>query len=410
MIIAVSDTSSIAIIGAGQAGAQAAQSLRHAGFDGRLELIGDEPFAPYQRPPLSKAYLAGDLEADRLTILPERFYAESEIECRFGSPVEEFLVREHRIALADGTVIDFDKALITTGSRSRPLPLPGADLDGVYALRNIHDVDRLRPRLEAGQRAIIIGGGYIGMEVAAVVRKAGLEVCVIEAAERIMARATCAAVSEYFEALHADNGVRIETGAGVTGIAAGDGELVVATSSGPRAGEWVLIGIGGQPNVELAADAGLAIDNGIAVDEFCRTSAPDVFAAGDCTSFPSARYGRRIRLESVQNAIDQAKAAALAMLDRGEAYDPVPWFWSDQYDTKFQIAGLNQDADQFIVRGDPASGSFAVGYLQAGRLIALDAINRPRDYMQARRMVPTAEPVDVAKLADAEVPLAKIGA
>ncbi len=399
----------IVIIGAGQAGAQAAQSLRQAGFDGRLLLIGDEPQAPYQRPPLSKKYLAGEFEPERLTLLPEKFYSDNAVECLFGTPVAQLDVDACTATLRDGFVITFDQALMATGSRSRALPIAGADHEGVFSLRSIADVDAMRAHARPGQRVVIIGGGYIGLEVAAIARQLGLDVRVIEAAERIMARTAPAVVSHSFEALHRDHGVVIETGAGVHGISRGGaGELVVDTTTGAHPADWILVGIGGQPNVELAAEAGLAVDNGIVVDELCRTSARHIFAAGDCCNFPSARYGARLRLESVQNAIDQAKAAALAMLDQGEPYDPVPWFWSDQYDTKLQIAGLGQGADEHVVRGDPASGSFAVAHLREGKLIALDAINAPRDYMHARRLVPTLTAVDRAALADPDVPLNKV--
>ena len=399
-------TKTFVIVGAGQAGAQAAQSLRQAGYDGRLVLIGDEVHAPYQRPPLSKKFLAGEVSADRVTLQPEKFYADNTIECLFGSRVATLHAAARKLTLDDGFSIDFDKALIATGSRSRALPLPGADLDGVVSLRSIADVDGMRPRIQPGQRVIIIGAGYIGLEVAAMTRSLGLEVRVVEAAARVMVRTAPEVVSRYFEDLHRANGVELETGVAVEAIARGaGGELCVTTSAGAFAADWVLVAIGGQPNAEIGGDAGLAIDNGIAVDDHCRTSAPGIYAAGDCTSFPSARYGRRLRLESVQNAIDQAKAAALAMLDQGAPYDPVPWFWSDQFETKLQIAGLGQGADEYVVRGDPASGAFAVAHLSAGRMIALDAINAPRDYMHARRLVPTAGAVDLAALADPAVPL-----
>lgn len=399
----------IVIIGAGQAGAQTAQSLRQAGFDGRLVLIGEEPQAPYQRPPLSKKYLAGEFEQERLALLPEKFYSDNAVECLFGTAVVALDVDASTATLSNGHVVKFDQALIATGSRSRALPIAGADLEGVFSLRSIADVDAMRVHARAGQRVIIIGGGYIGLEVAAIARQLGLEVRVIEAAERIMARTAPAVVSQHFEALHRGNGVEIETGVGVNAIErGGDGSLQVVTTMGGHAADWVLVGIGGQPNVELAAEAGLAVDNGIVVDEFCRTSAQHIFAAGDCCNFPSARYATRLRLESVQNAIDQAKAAVLAMLDQGVPYDPVPWFWSDQYDTKLQIAGLGVGAVAHVVRGDPASGSFAVAHLRDGRLIALDAINAPRDYMHARRLVPTSTAVDRAALADPEVALNKV--
>lgn len=402
----LSENATIAVIGAGQAAAQAVQTLRKSGFTGRLCLIGDEVHAPYQRPPLSKKYLAGTLAAERLALLPDVFYTENNVECRFGMPVAKLDPSAGNLTMANGDVIRFDRALIATGSRSRALPMRGAELPGVYSLRSIADVDRLRPDVQIGQRVIIIGGGYIGLEVAAIVRGLGLEVTVVEAADRVMARTAPAVVSRYFEKLHAKHGVAFDLGSGVERIRQNaSGKLEIVTGNGIHEADWVLVGIGAVPNVEIAERAGLTIENGIAVDNLCCTSAPNIFAAGDCTSFPSAHYGRRLRLESVQNAIEQGKAAALAMLGEAAAYDPVPWFWSDQYNTKFQIAGLSQFSDEHIVRGDPATGTFSVAHLRDGRLIALDAINQPRDYMHARRMVPHTTIDDGHTIADAAVPL-----
>lgn len=398
-----------AIIGAGQAGGQAAQTLRQAGYDGRIVLIGDEPHPPYQRPPLSKKYLAGEIGSERLALLPEAFYTDNAIECRFGVCVETLDAGGKALTLGTGERLAFDRALIATGSRARPLPIPGADLEGVFPLRAIADVDRVRPFVARGARLTIIGAGYIGLEVAAIARGIGLDVTVIETAPRIMARTAPAIVSQYFENLHRAHGVHFQLGTTVQSIAAGGAtRLEVETDHGVHEADCLLFGIGGMANQELAAQAGIAVANGVVVDEFCRTSAPDIFAAGDCASFPSARYGRRLRLESVQNAIDQAKAAALSMIGQGAPYDPVPWFWSDQYDVKLQIAGLGQDADEHVVRGDVASGTFSVAHLQKGHLIALDAINSPREYMSARRLVPTAAPIDRARIEDASQPLASV--
>ncbi len=394
----------IAIIGAGQAGAQAVMTLRAGGFDGRLFLIGEEGHPPYQRPPLSKRYLTGDVDHGRLALLPETFFDENDVTCEFANAAIRLDVGARRIELADGAEIDFDQALIATGSKPRPLAVTGADHEGVFAIRNLADVNAMRPSLGRDGRAIIIGGGYIGLEVAACCRALGLEVVVLEAGERVMGRTTSEVVSRYFEGLHRGNGVRIEVGSIVERIdRRASGELVVSTGDGDFVGDWVLVGIGAVPNDGLAQRAGLGVANGILVDACARTTAPGIFAAGDCTSFPSARYGRRIRLESVQNAIDQAKVAARAMLGLDVHYDPVPWFWSDQYDVKYQIAGLSQFSDGQVVRGDIEAGSFAVAYLRENRLMAVDAINRPRDYMQARRLVPTVEPVDLDLLRDPSV-------
>ncbi|MGI9410187.1 MAG: NAD(P)/FAD-dependent oxidoreductase, partial [Hyphomicrobiaceae bacterium] len=350
---------------------------------------------------LSKTYLKGEAGRDRLALSPEQFYLEHEVDRRTANPVQQLDVAQKSLTLKDGSVVAFDKALLATGSRSRMLPIPGADLAGVATLRTIDDVDRIRAAVKNGGTWVVIGAGYIGLEVAAVLRALGLEVHVLEAADRVMSRTSGETISRFFEGVHRKHGVAIELNAAVRAISKSEnGKFTVETDAGPCHADGVLVGIGGQPNVELAEAAGLDVANGIVVDDLCRTSAEGILAAGDCTIFPSARYGRDIRLESVQNAIDQAKAAALSMLGQGKPYDPVPWFWSDQYDVKYQIAGLCTGADKEIVRGDPASGAFSVAYLQAGRLIALDAINRPRDYMFARRLVPTPSPVDETVLSD----------
>ncbi len=401
-----SNNNTIVIIGAGQAGAQAVMSLRAGGFTGPLFLFGEEGHAPYQRPPLSKKYLAGDVTRDSLALLPDAFFKESDVRCEFANGVIHLDVERRRLELADGANVAFDQALLATGSKPRPLAIAGVDHEGVFAIRNLADVNTMRPLVRASGQAVIIGGGYIGLEVAACCRSLGLAVTLLEAGERVMARTTSAVVSQHFETLHRANGVRVELGATVRGIdKRPSGALVVETDGDAHVCDWVLIGIGAVANDGLAKRAGLKIENGIAVDETTQTSAQGIFAAGDCASFPSGRYGRRLRLESVQNAIDQSKAAAQAMLGRPVTYDPSPWFWSDQYDVKYQIAGLSQLADREIVRGDVRSGSFSVAYLREGRLIAVDAINRPRDYMQARRLVPTMAPVVEMKLRDPAVGL-----
>jgi 3-phenylpropionate/trans-cinnamate dioxygenase ferredoxin reductase subunit len=393
------------IVGAGQAGLQAAQTLRQVGFDGRIMMVGDEPHLPYQRPPLSKKYLTGEIPRERIMLQPERFFSENAIECLFATRADKLDPAARRLMLSDGATLGYDKLLLTLGSRCRTLPVPGSQDERIRSIRTIRDADALAEMTRSGQRLIIIGGGYIGLEVAAMTRSMGLQVRVVEASDRVMARATSEPGSAYFTSLHRRNGVALELNAQVQRICSSDHGLVVETSAGRFEGDVALVGIGGVANCELARNAGLSVADGIVVDAFCRTSAPDVFAAGDCTFFPSAKYGSRVRLESVQNAIDQAKAAAYAMVGKGEVYDPVPWFWSDQYETKLQIAGLSQGSDQVIVRGEPEAGAFSVGYLRGGRLIALDAINQPREYMTARRMVPTSGRVDTDLLRSAHTSL-----
>jgi 3-phenylpropionate/trans-cinnamate dioxygenase ferredoxin reductase component len=396
------------IVGAGQAGLQAAQTLRQSGFDGRIMMVGDEPHLPYQRPPLSKKYLAGEVPRDRILLQPERFFSENAIECVLGTRADKLDPAASRLTLSNGATLDYDKLLLTLGSRCRTLPVPGSQDERIRSIRTICDVDALAELTRAGQRLIIIGGGYIGLEVAAMTRSMGLQVRVVEAGDRVMARATSEPVSAYFANLHLSNGVELELNAQVRGIHSSEHGLIVETRTGHFEGDVVLVGIGGMANSELARNAGLAVADGIVVDAFCRTSAPNIFAAGDCTSFPSAKYGSRLRLESVQNAIEQARAAAHSMLGKGDAYDPVPWFWSDQYQTKLQIAGLSQGADQTILRGDPETDAFSVCYLRAGRLIALDAINQPREYMAARRIVPAAGSVNTDLLRSAGASLKDI--
>lgn len=396
----------IIIVGAGQAGLQAVHSLRQAGFDGDLTLIGDEPRAPYQRPPLSKAYLSNEIGADRLELKPAVFFSENDVTCLFGVGVQALDVRDNRLSLTDGSTLEFDMALLATGSRPRALPIEGSDLDGVVTLRTVADVDAMRPVIDSGKRAIIIGGGYIGLEVAASLRKLGLEVTVLEAFDRVMARATSEIVSHHYQAMHRRHGAELALGARVERIERNPDGLTVHTDQAAYGADLVLVGIGAQPNQELAEAAGLTVDNGIVVDAMCRTAAPNVFAAGDCCSFPSLRYGRIVRLESVQNAIDQAKAAAMSMLGKGAAYDPVPWFWSDQYDAKLQIAGLSQDADEQVLRGDVETGAFSVAYVKQDRLIAIDAVNVPKDYMMVRRIAPTDHRVNRSALADPSISIA----
>jgi 3-phenylpropionate/trans-cinnamate dioxygenase ferredoxin reductase subunit len=376
------------IVGAGQAGAQAAQSLRQLGYNGDLVVLGDEGFAPYQRPPLSKKYLAGDMSAEHLLLRPPAFWEKERVDIRPGVHVQSIDVVAKRIQIAGGS-LGYAKLLLATGTRARPLHIEGAALVGVLSLRTIADVDRLRPVVARGGRIVIIGGGYIGLEVAAVARSLGLDVTILEATARILGRVVSPEVSAFFTDLHQGHGVRIRTATPiarlegrdghVTGVTLGSGETIPA--------DLVLVAIGALPNDTIAAAASIHCQDGIVVDATTRCNAPDIFAAGDCTRFPSALYGRSIRLESVQNAVDQAKAAATAMLGGSVQYDPVPWFWSDQFDIKLQIAGLSQDHDRVIVDGNPADRTFSVAYIRNDTLLAVDAINRPRDHMLARRGV-----------------------
>jgi 3-phenylpropionate/trans-cinnamate dioxygenase ferredoxin reductase component len=399
----------VVIAGGGQAAVQAIDTLRRKGFTGTLVLIGDEPWLPYQRPPLSKKYLAGAMERERLLLRPQHFYDSHSVETRMGRRVEEIARREQRLRLDDGSTVAYDALLIATGSRPRPLAAPGADLDGVYYLRTIADVEQIRARLIPGRRLVIVGGGYIGLEVAATAREAGLEVTVLEMADRVMNRVVCPQISAFYEAEHARHGVRILCHSRVRALAATPGSRqvrgVVTEEGQEHAADMVVAGCGVIPTDELAVAAGLVCENGVVVDDRCRTSDPLIHAAGDCTSHPSLRYGRRLRLESVDNAFEQATSAALNLLGLETAHDKVPWFWSDQYDLKLIIVGIGQGYDTVVMRGDPATHAFSACYLRSGELIAIDTVNSPKDQMAARKLIAARVHPNLDKLADHAVPL-----
>ncbi len=397
-------TDHIVIVGAGQAGAQAVASLRAEGYSGALTLIGDERFPPYQRPPLSKAYLAGDMVRERLYLKPESFFTESECTLRVGVGVAAIERDFKLLKLQDGTSIPYQRLLVATGARVRRIQVPGAQLNGIHYLRGIEDVDFLAPHLTSGRRLVVAGGGYIGLEVAAVAAKRGLAVTVLEASGRVMERAVSPFLSAFYEKEHRAHGVSIQLGAGVTGFVGSTRVEHVATPKGDVPADLVLVGIGVVPNSEIAADSGLACDNGIVVDEYGHTSDPDIFAAGDCTNHPGFAGGR-IRLESVQNAIDQTKHAVLAMLDRPKPYREVPWFWSDQYDLKLQIAGLLQPGDGAVLRGDPTTRKFAVFHLRSDVVASVEAVNAPQDYLVGRKLIAERRQVDRNLLADSSTPI-----
>src|SRR5215469_7015433 len=365
-------TEHFVIIGAGQAAAQAIASLRSEGFAGQLTLVGDEPFIPYQRPPLSKTYLMGTLERDRLFLKPDQFYSESKCELILGVAATGIDREQKTVDLSDGRSLAYDRLLLTTGSRVRAIACPGADLPGVFYLRGIEDVDRLRAVFEKGTRLAIVGGGYIGLEVAAVAKKMGLDVTVFEFLDRLMARAVSPPVSDFYEKVHREAGVKVLLQTGVEGFE-GRTKLEAVRAGGiSYPADVALVGIGIVPNVELAKDAGLECDDGIVVSDDCAcTKDRSIFAAGDCTKH-IGREGVAIRLECVQNAIDQAKHAALGMLGRPKPYKEVPWFWSDQYDLKLQIAGLARPCDQIVVRGDPITRKFAAFHLRDGAIVAVE--------------------------------------
>lgn len=397
---------SVAIIGAGQAAAQLIDSLRRRGYVGAITLVGDEGF-PYQRPPLSKKYLAGELGLDRLQLRQPTYFDEQRVELRLGRRAIAINRHSKQVQLDDGAMLEYEHLVIATGSHPRRLKLPGADLAGVHYLRSLSDADHLRTEVHVGQHAVIIGGGYIGLEVAATLRQLGMEVTVLEMADRVMNRVVAEPVSRYYEREHASHGVKIELGARVLALRGDtDGRIAaVETDRGSIAANLVVVGIGVLPTDELAQSAGLACDNGVIVDEYCRTSDPAIFAIGDCSNHPSAHYGRRIRLESVDNAFEQANTVAANITGTPTQHDRVPWFWSDQYHHKLLIVGLADGHDRAILRGDPANHSFSVCYLRDGEFIAIDTVNMAKDQMAARKLIASRMRPDVTKLSDISIAL-----
>ncbi len=397
----------IVIIGAGHAAAQAIDSLRREGFKGTITLVGDEPYLPYQRPPLSKKYLAGELELERLFIRPESFYVNHGVTLRLGQAAKALDLAARQVTLADGSTLEYTQLLLCPGTRARKVVAHGAELAGIHYLRSAADVQAIRSRFAPGSRVVIIGAGYIGLETAATCRKAGLEVDVLEMAGRVMNRVVAPEMSSFFAAEHARAGVRLHFDTLVSGFEGRDGAVreVHALDGRVFQTDLVVVGIGILPETALAEAAGLACENGIAVDAHCRTSDPHVYAIGDCVSAPSVRYHRRVRLESVDNAFEQAKTAAANMVGRTVVHDKVPWFWSDQYDLKLLIVGLNFDYDQVVIRGDVHSRSFACAYLREHELLAIDCVNNAKDYMAARKVIETRGKVDPTLLADAGVAL-----
>jgi len=399
----------LVVVGGGQAAAQTVQSLRQQNFSGPITLVSEEPYPPYQRPPLSKKYLAGELTRERLYLRPESFYAEKGVTLRLRCRAEELDLAARKVRLDDGGSIGYDRLLLATGSRVRRLDLPGIELPGVHYLRTIDDVDAITASLHPGARAVLVGAGYIGLEVAAVLRMRGFDVTVLEALDRILSRAVSPEVAAFYAACHRAAGVTIHCDAQVKALKGTARITGVETTAGQTfACDVAIIGIGIVPNVELASAAGLPCDNGIVVDEHGRTADPNVVAAGDCTNHPHPKLGRRVRLESVPNAIHQAKVAAATLLGTPSAYSEVPWFWSDQYDLKLQIVGLSTGYDEIVLRGDPATRSFAAFYLAQGQLLAVDAVNSPREFAAGKKLIGSGVSVAREALRDPNVDLAAL--
>lgn len=395
--------SGVVIIGAGHAAGQAAASLRQAKFEGEITIVGDENHIPYQRPPLSKAYLKGDQGADKVYLRAAAFYEDRDINLKLGTTATALNTGTKTVALDSGETLSYEHLLISTGSRPRKLSIDGSDLPGIHYLRTMDDVDGLRDGMREGANLVIVGGGYIGLEVAAVGRELGLNVHVLEMEERILQRVTTPEMSAYYHQLHEGRGVHIHTNTGVTGFA-GDGKVQEVICGDRRfAADIVIVGIGIIPNTELAEAAGIHCDNGIVVDDHCRTSAPDVYAAGDCTNHPNPLLDRRLRLESVPNAMDQARVSTANMLGEDKTYAAIPWFWSDQYELKLQMVGFSADGDTQVLRGDMDANQFAVFYLKDGKVVAADAVNSPKEFMLCKQLV--GKTADPALLADPQADL-----
>ena len=399
--------SRIVVVGGGQAGGQAVDSLRRDGFDGEIFLVTAEEQPPYQRPPLSKDYLAGRCGLDRVLLRPEAFYAERSIELLTGTRVASIDPGGHRVELEGGRALDYDRLLLATGSRVRRLDgMPGSGLEGVLYLRTVDDSDRIRAAMEGAGRAVIVGGGYIGLEVASAAVEAGLSVTVVETLPRLLSRVATRELAAFYADLHRSRGVDLWLGAAVAGFRGGGAVRAVALADGSEVpADFVVAGIGIEPVTDLARAAGIDCDNGIAVDSGCRTSAPDVFAAGDCTSHPNAFFGRRVRLESVPNAMEQGRVAAATMLGEDRSYESEPWFWSDQHGVRLQMAGLSEGAERTVTRGEFGGESFIAFHLRDGMLIGVDAVNSVREFIFCRRLVAARVRPDPAALADSSVPV-----
>jgi 3-phenylpropionate/trans-cinnamate dioxygenase ferredoxin reductase component len=398
----------VLIVGSGHAGAQAAIALRQLHFSGRVGIAGDEPGLPYERPPLSKDFLSGEKAPEQFQIRPSSFWPAHQIEILPGSRVVQVNPVAHTVSVEGRGESKYGSLIWAAGGAPRHLSCPGSDLPGIHYIRNLADVVHLRAELATAQDIVIIGGGYIGLEAAAVLSKLGKAVTVVEALNRILARVACEEISDFYQQEHRQNGVSLRLGVAATCIEEREGRAsgVRLSAGAPLSADLIIVGIGIVPAVEPLIQAGAAGKNGVDVDSFCRTSLPDVFAVGDCAAhINSFAEDRRIRLESVQNANDQAKVAASTIVGNGAPYTSVPWFWSNQYDLRLQTVGLSGGYDHVVVRGSPASRSFSAIYLRQGTVIALDCVNASRDYVQGRSLVVARAKPDLSALADCSVGL-----
>jgi len=393
------------VVGASHAAAQLAIRLRQQGWEGAITVLSDEYFLPYHRPPLSKDYLSGAKDLSDILIRPSAAYHKARVRFGLGMRVAGIDRPNKQILLDDGEFMSYDKLVLTTGAHVRKLPIPGADLPGVFYLRSISDVEQIKGYVGAGKKAVIIGGGYIGLETAAMLKKVGMDVTVLEAMDRVLQRVTTEEISAFYTRVHREEGIDIVTQSQAKSIEGGKKvEKVICADGQEFDADLVIVGIGVIPATELAESAGLEVENGIKVNEFAQTNDPDIFAAGDCTNHYNPIYERRIRLESVQNAVDQATVAAASLCGKPKPYHALPWFWSDQYNIKLQIAGLSEGFDKVVVRGDMVnSRSFAAFYMKGGKILAVDAINKPQEFMWGKKLILGKTKVDEAKLADESI-------
>jgi len=400
----------VVIVGAGHAGGSVAASLRQYGFDGAMTLIGDEPLCPYQRPPLSKAWLKGQADRDSLLLRPPDWYLENGVALRLGQSVDA-IDREARTVAVNGSTETYDVLIIATGARARRLPVPGSDLDGVLSLRRVTDAEVLKERLGSGKNLVVVGGGYVGLEVAASAASLGGRATVLERESRLLARVASEPLSHFYERAHRQRGVEVLTHAAVTAFDGVDGMVsAVLLEDGRRiACDVALVGVGAQPNAELAQSAGLTCQDGVVVDDDTRTSDPSIFAVGDVTFRPLPFYGAFARLESVPSALEQAKCAAAAIVGRPRPAAETPWFWSDQFDLKLQMAGVALDCDETVLRGDPAAEAFALFHLRHEVIRAVEAVNAPQAFMAGRQLIGRRARIDRTRLADPSISMKDVG-
>ena len=398
----------IVIVGAGQSAGQCVVSLRNGGFKGSITIIGEESHPPYQRPPLSKGYLSDKVGIDRVYTKPESFYQENEVNLLLSKRVETIDREENIVLLSNGDSVKYKKLVLATGSRVRKLNVAGSHLSNIHYLRDIQDADDIKHLIKSKKKLVVVGAGYIGLEVAAVATESGLAVTVIEMAERVMNRTVDPLISEYYKKLHENHGVEIHLNTPLEAFGGTKSVSKVFCSNLAFNADCVVVGAGILPNQEIALNAGLKCDNGIWVDEFCKTEDDNIYACGDCTNHPNKSLNTRLRLESVHNALEQGKTVASSLLEKNIAYNQVPWFWSDQYDHKLQIIGISGDHDKVVKRGNEENSSFLLFYLKNNKLIAVDAVNNPKEFMICKKLVANKIKISSDNISDLSINLSEL--